>query len=183
MIDKGQKKGCRIASFVYRSKSDQSLCQFTVLLGVSMERAYRRDLAILKALGKQDSRDREAARRELMTSIEESLNQWKRGKQNQNYVLKDLYEDFNQGIKMRLIKESVMKNPKNPEVSAILFVGYVIGRKVLEPGIPRKPVNSSRKTIEKQKLSRLLKRGRIRSFCIENEELYLVSFGGKKIAL
>jgi len=145
--------GARFASFTYQAKGTGEVAQHTVALGVSIENAYRRDLALLKAkLPRLAGVEREACE-ELIASFTESLE--KGAGNNSNYTCADVYAPVCKGVKV------------HKETGALHVSGFSIAKNVISPGV-HKTVKSSAKTIAKNALRRGMKSGKFRQFAFES---------------
>ena len=98
-IAAAQAKGSRFASLTYRAKGTGELARFTVLLGADLEKAYRRDLAIIR---KRISRNTDPLRGQALAEIECSLAEsLKVGiGNNSRYTKKETYVQVVPGIKV-----------------------------------------------------------------------------------
>ena len=158
-----QKKGARFASLTYTAKGTGEVARHTVCLGVSVERAYRRDLAMLTAKRKSLLDSLEAteglakifvtleACDELIASLEESLE--KGIGNNSAYTCAGVYESICRGVKF------------HKETGELYVTGFTIGKEVIKKG-EHKVVKSSEKTIAKNALRRGMKSGKFRQFAL-----------------
>jgi hypothetical protein len=146
-----QKKGARFASLTYTAKGTGEVARHTVCLGVSVERAYRRDIAMLSA--KRDSLQGVAlvACDELITSLQESLD--KGIGNNSAYTCAGVYESVCRGVKF------------HKETGEVYVTGFSIGKEIIIKG-EHKAVKSSEKTIAKNALRREMKSGKFRQFAL-----------------
>jgi len=146
-----QKKGARFASLTYAAKGTGEIARHTLCLGVSVERAYRRDIAILSA--KRDALQGVAlaACDELLASLKESLE--KGIGNNSSYTCAGVYESICRGVKFH--KES----------GEVYVTGFSIGKEIIAAG-EYKVVKSSEKTIAKNALRREMKSGKFRQFAL-----------------
>lgn len=146
-------KGARFASLLYTAKGSGEVARHVVCLGVSIERAYKRDLALLIALLPTLSGVASEACAELIASLRDSLTNGIGN--NAAYTCKDVYTHLATGIK------------EHTESGEIHVYGFAIAKTVLAEG-KYKSVNSSDKTIAKNKLRKLLKSGNFRQFALSN---------------
>jgi len=159
-------KSARFISLLYRAKETGELARHTILLNVNRRNALARDLAILAAkLPKLTGIARQACE-ELIASITESLTTG----QNSQYTKAGYYEGKGNG---------------NAQVSVknVCYIrGYSVRKEVIEAGT-YKQVKSAAKTIEKNKLRKLLKNTRCREFIIKPENFLLARHDGKAIMI
>ena len=148
LINQLKTKGCRFASLTYKSKGSGEIAIHTLLLGVNLENAYRRDVEKLKEMLPTLDGISKAACEEILKSKLESLE--KGIGNNSAYTQKGIWENVCPGIRKR-------------EDGTIQIYGFSIRKKVLVKG-EHKKVNSSDKTIAKQKLNKLLRSGKFRPF-------------------
>lgn len=145
--------GARFASFTYASKGSGEVARHVVALGVNVERAYRRDLAVLQGKRNTLSGVELQACDELIASLQNSLE--KGIGNNDAYTCADTYTPVCKGVKV---------HKENGELHVF---GFSMGKTVLEAG-EHKKVKSSEKTIAKNKLRKGLKSGKFRQFAFGN---------------
>ena len=159
---------CRFASITYRAKETGELARHTLFLGVNVERAYRRDLALYKRkVGKLQGIESIACG-ELIDSLTESLTVGIGN--NSAYTCKGVYHPIAPGIK------------RHKESGDVYLNGFSIGKKVLQAGV-YKDVKSSDKTLAKNKLRKIGKLGRFRQFIIKPDNVKRVHVMGKVFAV
>lgn len=160
------KSGARFVSVLYTAKESGEIARHTVNVGVSIEKAYRRDLAVLK--GKRATLEGIdlVACDELIASLSESLTVGIGN--NSAYTCAGVYEPLARGMKL------------HTEKGALHLFGFTVGKDVIVPGTYKK-VNSSAKTIAKNALRRTLKSGKFRQFAVS--ELESVAMNGRTLAL
>jgi hypothetical protein len=158
--------GARFASLVYTAKGTGETARHTVCLGVSVERAYQRDIAILNNEKARLSGVELLACEELLSSLHESLD--KGIGNNSNYTNKGVYSHAagERGIKF------------HREQGTVYICGFSLNKTVIEPGT-YKETKSSAKTLAKKALKEKLKSGRFRMFALS--ELETVKLNGKTI--
>lgn len=154
-----QVNGAKFASFIYRTKGTNELARYTVLLGVSKQSLYEKDRdALVEMLPTLDGIQKEAAA-EILASIEESL--IKGIGNNSAYThgaeKGDTYLHFPgiTGVKLN-------KNDGTLHLEAVLH-----NKTVMESG-QYKTVNSSAKTLAKNAITKLLRKGKFRQFVFPN---------------
>lgn len=149
------KTGARFASFTYTAKGTGERAQHTLALGVSIENAYRRDVAILSKLRPSLKGVEAQACDELLASLRESLE--KGVGNNSAYTCKGVYAPICRGVKV------------HEGTGALHVTGFTLGKRVLNEGTYA-TVKSSPKTIAKNKLKRRMKSGKFRQFAFESLE-------------
>jgi hypothetical protein len=145
-------KGARFSSFTYRAKGSGELARHVVALGVNIEKAYRRDLAILKGKLPHLTGVHATACQELIASLENSLD--KGIGNNDAYTCQDVYQAVCPGVKI------------HKENGSLHVFGFSMGKKVIEAG-EHKKVKSSEKTLAKKELKKGLKTEKFRQFTFE----------------
>ena len=191
-----QTTGARLASFTYTAKGSGERARHTVALGISIENAYRRDLVVLKnksksiqhktfelkkALEEKSNSEfrpvnlenelnsleiEKQACQELIDSLTESLE--KGVGNNSAYTCKDVYIPLCRGVKLQ------------KENGQVHVTGFALSKVVLEPG-EHKKVNSSPKTIAKDKLRKIMKSGKFRQFVLP--ALSVAKINGKTLEI
>jgi hypothetical protein len=151
--------GVQFASLTYRTKATDELARYTLLLGASVENAYKGDLEKVEAAlpTLTDALDVQAAR-ELINSLRNSLD--KGIGNNDAYTLQGVYTPT--GI------AGVFINTNDNALH--LRNVFVQSKVVLVEGKPRKAVNSKPLTIAKDKLKKALglRSNKIRQFALDN---------------
>jgi hypothetical protein len=152
-------KGVQFASLTYRTKATNELARYTLILGASLENAYKGDIAKVEAElpNLTDALEIQAAN-EILTSLNDSMD--KGIGNNGNYTLKGVYVPT--GIPCVFINS-------NDNVLHIKNV-FVQSKVVLEDGEPRKAVKSKPLTIAKDKLKKRLglRTNKLRQFTLDN---------------
>lgn len=144
-------KGARFASIVYTAKGTGEVARHTVCLGVSIVRAYKRDLAMLMAKRPTLTGVSVVACDELIASLRDSLTNGIGN--NALYTCKGVYVDLATGIK------------GHAESGEVYVTGFAIAKTVLQAGV-YKSVNSSAKTLAKNVLRKGMKSGNFRQFSL-----------------
>lgn len=159
-LEEALKNGCRFCSFMYRSKGAEDTAIYTVLLGVNLINAYKRDKKILESIH-TDNPIMEAARKELISSLSESIE--KGLGNNHRFTQKGVYQFL--GKSVRLHKEE----------NQIHLTGFIIRKEIIKAGEP-KFVKSAPKTICKKQLAKRMKCRKFRDFIFNPDNI-----GGLKI--
>lgn len=158
--------GCRFISFDYTTKGSGEHARYTFALGVSLERAYRRDLSVLRGMKAHLSGVTLTACEELIASRVESL---KVGIGNNSaYTCKGVYTTEGKGLKV------------HDTTGELHVYGFQIAKVTIAEGT-HKAVNSSDKTIAKRGLEKRLKTGRFRQFALGN--VHSIKVDGKHIVI
>lgn len=142
----------RFASITYKAKGTGELARHRLLLGVRLERAYKRDLAVMRRHLPRTTGIETMACQEIIDSLSESLAVGIGN--NSGYTQKGKWENLMPGLR------------QDVATGAIQVYGFSRGKTVIEPGI-YKTVKSSELTIAKNALRKRLKINRFRPFCFE----------------
>lgn len=151
------------ASLTYRTKATNELARYVLILGASVENAYKKDLdAVLAALPTlTDPLDLQAAN-EMIASFRQSLD---KGIGNN-----DAYTHGPNGgdtfIATAVPNVFINKNDGSLHLKGV----FVQSKVVLEAGTPRKEVKSKPLTIAKDRLKRTLglRSNKVRQFILDN---------------
>lgn len=156
--------GARFISLIYTAKGTGEVARHTLAVGVSIENAYWRDVAILTAKRPTLAGLALQACDELLASLRESLE--KGVGNNSAYTCKGVYEPIARGLKLQV------------ETGVLHVTGFSIGKEVIAPGVYR-DVKSKPLTVEKDKLRKGLKSGKFRQYAVS--ELETVAMNGKRL--
>lgn len=153
----GKGKGCKFASVIYRTKRNNELAKYMLVLGAKTHVLYEKDIAALEAAFPTLKTDVEKqAALELLNSRKESLTQGIG--HNSLYTCEDVYVNVDgiPGVKV------------HKETGVAYVTGLCESKTVLEAGDELPPVKSSAKTIAKNKLRETYcKSDRFRQFIIK----------------
>lgn len=155
-------KGSRFASLVYRNAQGE-LARHTILLGVDYSKAQAKDLARLLCLQPRLQGVERQACDELIESMKKPVGQ------NDAYTCQGVYETISQGLKI------------HKEKGEVHLMGFSIRKEVLEQGTPKKLVNSSDKTLAKNKLRYLGRLAKVRQFKLVAENIQSIRANGKTL--
>lgn len=165
-LNKATANGARFISFDYTTKGSGEHARYTFALGVNVERAYRRDLSILRGLKSHLSGVALTACEELIESRVTSL---KVGiGNNPAYTCRGVYSAEGKGVKT------------HDATGELHVFGFQIAKVTIAEGT-HKSVNSSPKTIAKRQIEKRLKTGRFRQFAVSN--VHSIKVDGKHIIL
>lgn len=157
--------GARFASFTYTAKKTGEKAKHRLALGVSVENAYKRDIAILSSIRPTLEGVAVQACDELIASLRTSLE--KGIGNNPDYTCADTYVHVAKGIKA------------HKETGEVYVSGFTLGKTVIEKGVYPK-ANSSAKTLAKEALKKRMKSGRFRQFSIT--ELHSATMNGATLS-
>lgn len=154
---------CRFASIVYTNK-DGETSRYLLHLNVNYLKVLARDLKVLESV-KCENGTEVMAKNELMASLSTSIET--KG-HNPAYTKEDYYEHLIHGVKYH--------------ESTLYFNAFVLQRTVLVAGAYKK-VNSSAKTIAKNKFRKMLKTGKFREFRIDLNQIHAMALNGKTLII
>lgn len=158
-LEVAMKGGAKFASFKYLSKGKAELSRFVVILGASIENVYRSDVATLNALLPTLDGVKKVAAEEILISLNKSLD----GGIGNNDAYTHGKASGDTYLATAIPNVVINQNDGALHLKNVLFHSKV----VITAGPPKKPVNSSEKTLAKNELDRLLKRGKIMQFALE----------------
>jgi hypothetical protein len=173
MIESTKQTGARFASFTYSNKNGET-SRHNVMLGVKMLSLYKSDLRTLTALRPTLTGIDGVACDELIASINNSLTNGI-GK-NDAYTLKGYYTPVTSSGEIGL------HNDDKTGETFLYIRGYVIKKTVLVKG-EYPVVKSSDKTLAKNKIEKTLKRGKIRTFKLNVNDLHMIKANGMTVEI
>jgi len=133
--------GCSFISLKnYESSTSGEISNHTINIGFSYENAVKKDIEILKATSYGKDELLEAARKEVLTSLENTLNG---NLSNQSKGQIDAYIHVSKAVKLHIDKEE------------LYIYGMAISKSILREGVYKK-VNSRPLTLAKKEISREL---------------------------
>ncbi len=154
---------CRFASLIYTNKQGET-SRYLLHLNVNYLRVVARDLKVLAGV-KTENETEVVAKNEVMASLEETIET--KG-HNSKYTKEGYYTHLIHGVKY---------------AESTLYVNaFVLSRTVLVPGT-YKEVNSSAKTIAKNKFRKMLKVGKFREFRIDLNQIHALTLNGKTLVI
>lgn len=151
----------RIFTFVYKNKQNE-VSRHYCMTNFSMTKMYQRDIQTLKDYVSQNELE-EVCKQELISSMTESLETNFRNSQNTRL---DSYINISNNV--RLLQDN-----------SLSVLCYVIKKQVIEK-VEYKKVNSSEKTIVKNKLRKMLRTSKIREFKFDLSQIQSLSIQNKK---
>jgi len=162
-VAKNQKP--RFVSLTYTSKKTGEVAKHTILLGASYEKAKEKDLQKLLILQPRLSGIKLVACNELIESYKKPAGE------NENYTCLDVYEETDiKGLK------------RHKETGNFHLIGYIIQKTTIKQG-EFKLVNSSEKTIEKNKLRKLGRLGKMRQYELTPLQVESMKLNGKTLTI
>lgn len=166
------KSGARFIGFVYTNQNGET-SRHNLLTGVSVTTLYKKDLQTLINLRPSLDGIKLVACDELIESIKNSLD--KGIGNNDNYTLKGYFTPITKN------KEVSFHTDENG-VTSLYLRGYVVKKTVITKG-EYKVVKSSPKTLAKKELEKGLRRGKIRTFKINMDQIKSVSLQGMTVEI
>lgn len=166
------KTGTRFVSLTYTNQNGET-SRYNLLMGVNLESLYKSDRRFLEKLVPTLSGVERVAGEELLSSITESLTVGIGN--NSQYTLKGYYSPVTSNGEVKL-------HTDEKGVTSLYLRGYVIKKTTIKEGV-YKTVNSSPKTLAKNKLEKSLKRGKLRTFKINVAALHTVKVNGMSIEI
>ena len=162
--------GCRFMTFIYASKGTGGVGKYQINFGISNESACKADKTLLEAYQPQDETET-LALNEMIQSINETLTKGV----SDSYTQVDTFVPIGKGIK------------QHKETGEIYISGLVESYEEIEAPITpkKKPLNSSAKTLAKEKIRKELelKRNRFRSFILSPDNIGGIRVCGEVIEL
>lgn len=177
LIQTIKNSGVGFTSLLYRSKTDDSLARYTVNLGFKYQNLLEKSIQELQA--KMDNNEfvtdlEKSAANEVMASLQKSLTAQQKGEQNEDYTKKGQYTPIGNGL-------SIHENPDG-KTSLQLF-GLIQNKKVIEPGLPKKPVNSKPITVAKNAIKKDLSISKFREFALDIGNIGCVKANGQELII
>ncbi len=171
-VEETFKTGARFIGLTYTNENGET-SRYNLLMGIRLESLYKSDLRTLTALRPSLEGIKAVACDELISSVNNSLT--KGIGNNDAYTLKGYYTP--------VTKNGEVKFHTDEDGRKFLYVrGYVINKTVLKKG-EYKPVNSSAKTLAKKEIEKSLKRGKLRTFKINVNNLHSVKLNGMTVEI
>ena len=159
------------ASFLYRSKTDNSLARYTVILGAKYTNLLDKSKTALEIeMQTMDSALHPAAQA-VMDSLNKSIEAHSKGEQNSDYTKKDQYIPLGNGINI------------NSNDASIQVFGLIHSKVVIEAGNEKKPVKSSPMTIAKNTVRRMLPISKFREFAFDIGNIHAVKVSGDTLVI
>ena len=166
-------KGSQFVGLTYRSKGDNKLSRYTLILGFRYITLIEKSITELEAFineGKFDSDLHKTACDDVMASLKKSLVSHQNDQQNPDYTKKDQYLPVGNGLNI------------NKNDGTVQLFGLRHSEVVLEKGF-RKPVNSRPLTIEKNKVRGTLSISRFREFALDQSNVLSGKVSGNEFVM
>jgi hypothetical protein len=147
----------------YRSQSSE-IADYTLCFHMSYKNALEKSIATLEAMSLSNDIDRQA-REELLASYRKSLSNPEPIEERESAYDYFVNDDGStvKGIKI------------HRDTGTLHIYGLLHQKRVLMPGIPKKPINSKPLTIAKRRLESVCSVGRFRQFKITSENVDSIS--------
>lgn len=156
----------KFASFVYRSKTDNSLARYTVILGANYLTTLEKSLTALEIEMRSMDTSLLPAAQAVMDSLTKSLLAHQQGTQNDDYTKKGQYQNIGGGVNV------------NTNDNTFQIFGLLHSKVVLEEGV-KKQVKSSPLTIAKNTVKKLLPISKFREFAFDAGHIEIVKVNGE----
>jgi len=156
-------QGNKFVTLTYRNKQGE-LSKYTIFVGALLTNTYQKDIKTLERYVPQNETER-ICRDELIESMKKSI---ETNFQNPEYTKLGYYEHITRNVKFH--------------ENTLYINSFVLSREVLEKGT-YKPVNSSDKTITKNRLCKMLKMNKFREFRIDVSQINSLSINGKRLII
>lgn len=173
VVEDTKKVGTRFAGITYTTKEGKT-SRYNLLLGIKLESLYKSDLRYLTTLRSNLDGVKAVACDELINSITESLNVGIGN--NSGYTLKGYYEPITSNGEVKLHKD------EETGETFLYIRGYVVKETVMVPGV-YKTVKSSEKTLAKKEIEKNMKRGKLRTFKINVNNLQSIRVNGMRLEI
>ena len=171
-IEQTFKAGARFIGLTYTNQNGGT-SRYNLLTGVNLTSLYKSDLRSLLALRPDLTGVQLEACDEIIASIKNSLE--KGIGNNDNYTLKGYFTPVTANGEVKL-------HTDDTGATHLYLRGYVIKKTELVKGT-YKPVKSSPKTLAKKELEKNLRRGDLRTFKINVEQIHGISMNGMTVEL
>lgn len=164
-------KGASFAGITYRTKETKELSRFLCIVGADTTELYKKDVKVLQAMIPELTGTLKLAAEELLKSRQESL--------VLGVGFNSQYVHAPHAADTYVYPEGLPGVRVHKEEGTVYLNVLVEDRKVIEPGIEKKPVKSSPLTIAKNIIRQQLPSHRFRQFIIKR--VRNVSMSGTKI--
>lgn len=170
LLNAATERGASFVGVTYRAKESGELSRYTVLVGVQYLNLVTKSLTEARAVTPTDnakgSLDRKA-KAQVLRSLRNTLENAKRGEQNDAYTKRGMYEQVAAGVNVFSDGTFELK-------------GIVVSRKVLEAGV-HKTVKSRPLTIAKDAIRDQLSLAKWRTLCLDSGALDSLRAGHKEV--
>ena len=161
-------KGATFISFLYKTKGTGESSIYTLNFGIKYKNAVCADFETLCNYVPKDELEAQA-KEEILKSMTETLTEGV----SSGYTQHGLWESLAPGVRL------------NKESGEVAFYGFIHSREVVEPGTPKKPVNSKPLTLAKKAIEKScnFKRNRFGQFVISPENLAGIKIRGELVEM
>jgi hypothetical protein len=170
LLNRSTERGATFVGVTYKAKESGEVSRYTVLVGVEYGNLVRKSLAeartVLPADNTRGSLDRKA-KAEVIRSLRNTLENAKRGEQNDGYTKRGMYQQVAAGVNVFTDGTFELK-------------GIVVARKVLQPGI-HKEVKSRPLTLAKDAIRKQLSLAKWRTLCLDAGALESLRAGYQQV--
>jgi len=170
LLNNATARGASFVGVTYRAKESGELSRYTLAVGVQYLNLVRKSLAEARAVSAENnargSLERKA-KADVIRSLRNTLENSKRGEQNDAYTKKSMYAEVASGVNVF-------------DDGTFELKGIVISRKVLEVGV-HKQVKSRPLTIAKDAIRKQLSLAKWRTLCLDSGALDSLRAGHKEI--
>ncbi len=171
-VEDTKRTGARFIGLTYTNEHNETSV-YNLIMGYNIESLYKSDLRTLTALRPSLTGIKAVACDELIASINNSLT--KGIGNNDAYTLKGYYTKITPNGEVKLHVDET-------GVTRLYIRGYCLKKTVKTPGT-YPVVKSSEKTLAKKEIEKTLKRGKIRTFKINVNDLHIVAMNGMKVEI
>ncbi len=157
-------QSAKFASFTYKAKGTGEVAKHTVLLNFSVEEAYKKDIELVNSIFENTTDPLEkTAAGEILASLAVSLEEG--AGNNPAYTHGEAARGT--GCETYIHVKDIPGLMIHAETGSLHVKAMAISKEVVEAGTYKK-VNSSPKTIAKNKIRNQLRSGKIRQFVLDN---------------
>ena len=170
LLNAATERGASFVGVTYRAKESGELSRYTLAVGVQYLNLVRKSLGEARAVAPADnakgSLDRKA-KAQVLRSLRNTLENAKRGEQNDAYTKRGMYAEVAAGVNVF-------------EDGTFELKGIVVSRKVLEAGV-HKTVKSRPLTLAKDAIRNQLSLAKWRTLCLDSGALDSLRAGHKEV--
>jgi hypothetical protein len=170
LLNAATARGASFVGVTYRAKESGELSRYTLAVGVAYLNLVRKSLAEARAVVAENnargSLERKA-KADVLRSLRNTLENSKRGEQNDAYTKRGMYAEVAAGVNVF-------------DDGTFELKGIVVSRKVLEVGV-HKQVKSRPLTIAKDAIRKQLSLAKWRTLCLDSGALDSLRAGHKEI--
>ena len=160
LLNAATERGASFVGVTYRAKESGELSRYTLAVGVQYLNLVRKSLAEARAVTAENNARgsiERKAKADVIRSLRNTLENAKRGEQNDAYTKKGMYAEVAAGVNVF-------------DDDTFELKGIVVSRKVLEVGV-HKQVKSRPLTIAKDAIRKQLSLAKWRTLCLDSGAL------------